>query len=95
MTVDLWSADGNAYSVRIGELSGKGPQDFAYLVPKVAANLDYRVRAGDTSTARFHIKAVSPLAYARIDVAVAPPKGIDAPVQQLNGLTDQVVAAGR
>jgi hypothetical protein len=90
VSVDLWPADDNSYSVNLGQLAGNGPEDFSYLVPKVNADLDYRVRAGDASSDRFHIKSTSPLSYAHLDVTVTPPAGLG-PVQHLNGLTDQIV----
>jgi hypothetical protein len=88
--VDFYPATDQPYSVQLGQLSGIGPQDFSYLLPKVDADLDYRIRAGDAS-ARFHIAAVSPLSYSHIDITVTPPKSLGAPVQHLNGLTDQIV----
>ena len=91
VSVDIWPADDKSYSVNLGQLAGGGAEDFSYMVPKVDADLDYRVRAGDAASDRFHIKSTSPLSYAHIDVTVTPPKGFDAPVQRLNGLTDQIV----
>jgi hypothetical protein len=91
VSVDLWPTDDKAYSVNIGQLAGSGPEDFSYMVPKVDSDLDYRVRAGDASSERFHIKSATPLSYAHLEVTVTPPKGLDAPVQHLNGLTDQIV----
>jgi hypothetical protein len=91
VSLDVWPADGNSYSVNLGQLAGSGPQDFSCLVPKVDADLEYRVRAGDASSDRFHIKSTSPLSYAHLDVTVTPPNGADAPAQHLNGLTDQIV----
>ena len=92
VTVDIWSTDDKPYSVTLGEIAGNAPQDFSYMLPKVAADLDYRVRAGDATSDRFHIKAVSPLSYSHIDVTVTPPAALNLPQQHLNGLTDQIVA---
>ncbi|MGA3170431.1 MAG: DUF4175 family protein, partial [Chthoniobacteraceae bacterium] len=92
VSVDLWPADDKSYTIRIGQLSGNGPEDFSYAVPKVVADLDYRMRVGDAASQVYHIKAIAPLAYSKIDITVTPPPGLNAPAQHLNGLTDQVVA---
>ncbi|HEX4086389.1 MAG TPA: hypothetical protein VHY22_15850 [Chthoniobacteraceae bacterium] len=96
VSLDLWPAGERSSSVSLGQLSGHGSEDFSYMAPKVADNLDYRVRAGDAESAVFHIRATPPLAYSRIDVTVTPPPGIAAATsQKLNALTDQVaVPAG-
>jgi hypothetical protein len=92
VSVDLWPADDKAYSVSLGAMSGKGSEDFSYMVPKVSSDIDYRVCAGDAYSERFHVKSVSPLSYAHLDVTVTPPPGLGAPAQHFNGLTDQLVA---
>ncbi len=92
VSVDLWPVDDKSTSINIGQLTGKGPEEFSYMVPKVNADIDYRVRAGDATSDRYHVKSISPLSYAHLDVMVTPPRGLNASVQRLNGLTDQVVA---
>jgi len=92
ISIDFWPSDDSPYTVRLGQLSGDKSEDFSYLAAKVSSDMDYRVRAGDATSDRFHIKTVSPLSYSRIDVTVTPPKGFDTPVQHLNGITDQVAA---
>lgn len=91
VTIDLWPSDDKASSVKIGQLAGKGIEDFSFRLPKVAANVDYRAHAGDSTSARFHITAQSALGLTRFDVTVTPRKETGMPVRRLNGLTDQII----
>ena len=92
VAVDFYPADAQSYSMRLGLLAGHGSEDMSCVVPKVDGDLDYRVRAGDATSTRYHIRALSPLSYAHLNVTVTPPKGFNSEVQHLNGLTDQIIA---
>ena len=92
VSIDIWSADDKPYSVDLGQIAGNEPQDFSYIVPKIAGDTVYEVRAGDATSDRYHITAVSPLSYSHIDVTVTPPAALGLPQQHLNGITDPIVA---
>ena len=91
ISLDLFPSDDRQSNVKLGKLTGNGREEFAFRLPKVAANLDYRAYAGDTSSSKFRLTAVTPLALNRLEVTVTPRKESGMPARKLNGLTDQVV----
>ena len=91
VSIDLFPSDDKPSSMKLGILGGKGNEDFSFRLPKVAANVDYRARAGDTTSSKYRITAVTPLALNRLDVTITPRKESGMTERKLNGLTDQVV----
>ena len=91
VSLEIMPSDDKATSVRLGQLVGKGSEEFSFRLPKVAANVDYRARAGDSTSSKFRITAVTPLALTRLDVTVTPNMESGMAIRKLNGLTDPVV----
>ncbi|MEI8233265.1 MAG: hypothetical protein WCH57_01115 [Verrucomicrobiota bacterium] len=91
VSLDYWPADDHAASVKIGELTGKGTEEFAFQFPRVTANLAYRIRAGDTASEKFHVTTLPPLSIGKLEVTVQPRKESGRPKSTFNGLTDQIV----
>ncbi len=85
--LDLWPVDDKSTSALLGTLTGQGEEDFVFRIPKVAAALDYRFRAGDAPpSARFSITTRAPLAFTRLIFNVLPPSYTGLSEMDLDGL---------
>jgi len=91
VSLELMPADDKAASVQLGKLAGAGNEDFSFRLPKVTANVDYRVHAGDSTSSKFRITAMTPLSVTKLDVTVTPNADSGQRERRLNGLTDQVI----
>ncbi len=88
--LDLWPQDDKKSSLQLGKLRG-GEQEFAYTLPRVTTGLKYRFRAGDAESDKFDIKAVTPLAFKKVDVTITPPAFTKLPVRQFAALAAPVI----
>ena len=91
VTINLWPADDHPNSIIIGNLAGRGSEEFSYLIPKVTSKFDYQLQAGDASSERFHVAMLPPLSIKKLEVAVTPRKETGRPQRTLNGLTEQIL----
>jgi hypothetical protein len=88
--LDLWPQDDKKSSLQLGKLRG-GEQEFAYTFPRVTTGLKYRFRAGDAESDKFDIKAMTPLAFKKVDVTITPPAFTKLPVRQFAALAAPVI----
>jgi hypothetical protein len=85
--LELWPRDDKSSVVALGQMAGNGVESFAYRLPKVTADLAYRVRAGDApASEKFQVKVVAPLAFAALGVKVLPPPYTRLPAVEFDGL---------
>lgn len=86
--LDLWPADDKKSVMRLGKLGGEHTADFTYRLPKVAAALHYRFRAGDAVSERFAVETLPPLAFVKMEVTVTPPAYTKQEAHVFDGLSD-------
>jgi hypothetical protein len=88
--LDLWPQDDKKSTLQLGKLRG-GAQEFAYTLPRVTTGLKYRFRAGDAESDTFGIKALTPLAFKRVDVTITPAVSTALPARQFAALAAPVI----
>ncbi|MBU4285603.1 MAG: hypothetical protein KKD76_01735 [Verrucomicrobia bacterium] len=71
--LDLWPEDDKRSVMKLGRLTGDGEETYAYQIPRIATDYQYRFRAGDAVSERFAVQALPPLAFSRLEVTVTPP----------------------
>jgi len=88
--LDLWPEDDKRSVMKLGRLTGEREENYAYHVPRIATGYQYRFRAGDAVSERFTVQALPPLAFSRLEVAVAPPDQARARlgIRNFDGLTE-------
>ena len=88
--LDIWPQDDKKSSIQLGKLRG-GEQEFAYTLGRVTTGIKYRFRAGDAESETFDIKAMTPLAFKKVDVTITPPKFTALPARQFAALAAPVI----
>lgn len=88
--LDLWPQDDKKSSIQLGKLRG-GVQEFAYTLARVTTGLKYRFRAGDAESDTFAIKAMTPLAFKKVDVTITPPAFTALPKRNFAALAAPVI----
>lgn len=89
--IDLWPTEEPRRSVRLGHLTGRGREEFAFSVPHVVTEFRYRFAAGDAVSAWYQIQIRPPLAFTRAAVRVDPPSYTHLPSQSFDALQEETV----
>jgi len=89
--LDLKPADDDKTVYSIGNIRGRGEEDFFYGIAKVTTHLKYRFRAGDSPFPEWHtIKARAPLAMTSVHLAIKPPVYTKGDTRTFEGMSDEV-----
>lgn len=89
--LEIQPADDKPSRIKIGDLTGHDTETFTYALPQLAANLQYRFRAGDARSDQFQITLAPPLALAALTATVTPPAYTGLPTQKIDALAEPVL----
>ena len=93
--IDLWPADDKPSRVKIGQLEGRGVEDFSFRIPQATTDTRYRLRAGDALSDVLKLRVRPPLAFTQIRLEVTPPAYTRLKPQEYSGLEGDVIIPER